>query len=305
MSEKYKVLIGYDGSDYANEALADLQYAGLPDDSEAIIFCVSDSWDTPIIGSLVEEIAESADEVSDSAKKSVLESEKLSEQGVFRLRNIFPSWNVSAEDRHGKPAWEIIEKSDEWKANLIVVGSQGRNAIGRAVLGSVSQKVLNESQSPVRISRKREKDESAPVRILIAFDGSEYAVQAVQRVVNRSWSPETEFRVIIADNDPSSRPAVSLIDEMPKGKEDSLAAKEWIKKMVEKPAEMLKSAGLNSSQTIRWGDASQIILSEAENWKADSIFLGARGLGRFKRFLLGSVSSTVAANAKCSVEIVR
>ena len=48
-----------------------------------------------------------------------------------------------------------------------------------------------------------------------------------------------------------------------------------------------------------------MILNEADEWKADSIFLGARGLGRFKRFLLGSVSSTVAAKAVCSVEIIR
>jgi hypothetical protein len=38
---------------------------------------------------------------------------------------------------------------------------------------------------------------------------------------------------------------------------------------------------------------------------ADCIFVGARGLSRFERFRLGSVSAATAARAHCSVEIVR
>ena len=37
---------------------------------------------------------------------------------------------------------------------------------------------------------------------------------------------------------------------------------------------------------------------------ADCIFVGARGVRGLERFLLGSVSTTVATNAHCSVEIV-
>jgi len=48
-----------------------------------------------------------------------------------------------------------------------------------------------------------------------------------------------------------------------------------------------------------------LLLSEAENWGADSIFIGARGLGGFGLCYLGSVSSAVTARAHCTVEIVR
>ena len=48
-----------------------------------------------------------------------------------------------------------------------------------------------------------------------------------------------------------------------------------------------------------------MILNEANEWNAKSIFMGARGLSRLQRFLLGSVSSSVAARAHCSVEVVR
>ena len=43
----------------------------------------------------------------------------------------------------------------------------------------------------------------------------------------------------------------------------------------------------------------------AERWGADCVFAGAKGLSRLERFLVGSVSTAVAARAPCSVEVVR
>jgi nucleotide-binding universal stress UspA family protein len=86
---------------------------------------------------------------------------------------------------------------------------------------------------------------------------------------------------------------------------DNQESREWIADVVDARVEILRAAGTRVSHNIRWGDAAGMILEEAEDWKPDTIFLGARGLGRVKRFLLGSVSSAIAAKAKCSVEIVR
>jgi len=51
--------------------------------------------------------------------------------------------------------------------------------------------------------------------------------------------------------------------------------------------------------------ARDAILDQAEVWGADLIVVGSHGCRGYKRFLLGSVSQAVAAQAKCSVEIVR
>jgi nucleotide-binding universal stress UspA family protein len=69
--------------------------------------------------------------------------------------------------------------------------------------------------------------------------------------------------------------------------------------------EELQKTGLNVSSLIKQHDPKQALLVEAEQWGADTIFVGSRGLSRFKRFLLGSVSSTIVARAHCSVEVVR
>jgi nucleotide-binding universal stress UspA family protein len=59
---------------------------------------------------------------------------------------------------------------------------------------------------------------------------------------------------------------------------------------------------------VRAADPKYGLLGAAESWDkdgADCIFVGATGIRGIARFLVGSVSTTVAMNATCSVEIVR
>ena len=63
--------------------------------------------------------------------------------------------------------------------------SHGRSALGRIVLGSVSQAVLREAPCAVRIVRGRVGASDAPMRLIIGFDGSPDAEAAVQAVAER------------------------------------------------------------------------------------------------------------------------
>jgi nucleotide-binding universal stress UspA family protein len=47
------------------------------------------------------------------------------------------------------------------------------------------------------------------------------------------------------------------------------------------------------------------VVAAAEKAGADLIVVGARGLGKFKRVLLGSVSERVIHNATCPVLVVK
>jgi len=64
------------------------------------------------------------------------------------------------------------------------------------------------------------------------------------------------------------------------------------------------------STVVKPGDPKYALIDLADDWEeegtktADCIFLGARGVRGVERFLLGSVSTAVAMNAHCSVEIV-
>ena len=71
------------------------------------------------------------------------------------------------------------------------------------------------------------------------------------------------------------------------------------------PLEMLADAGLEAELAVEAGNPKNAIVDFARAWNADSIFVGPHCRGNsFERFLVGSVSSAVAARTHCSVEVV-
>src|SRR6185436_12244780 len=130
-----KVLFAYDGSECADQALIDLQKAGLPRDTQVSVLSVVEHWLPP----------PSALEVVEHLDYDK-EYQGLAQRGAARLKELQPTWKVEAKTKAGSPAATIIAMAEEWKADLIVLGSHGRSAWGRAFFGSVSQKVLHAAQ---------------------------------------------------------------------------------------------------------------------------------------------------------------
>jgi nucleotide-binding universal stress UspA family protein len=95
----------------------------------------------------------------------------LAERASSRVKTNFRGWKVSADSSCASPAWEVVFRADQWKPDLVVVGSHGRTALGRFVLGSVSQRVLTEARCSVRIARGRVEERDSPVRIIVGIDG--------------------------------------------------------------------------------------------------------------------------------------
>jgi nucleotide-binding universal stress UspA family protein len=310
-----KILIGYDGSNCAEAALDDLTHAGLPANVEAQILSVAEVWlppPPPSAYEIVEEAraAESPAElqrVYSKGCRAAKESLALAQRARDRLKANFPEWTVMADSTCGSAAWELVSKADQWNPDLIVVGSHGRNAFSRFVLGSVSQRVLTEARCSVRICRGRVDEPESPVRIMIGTDGSPASLEAVRQVALRNWPRQSEAKVI-AVNDPVVPDAVGNLIP-PLGKileEDRQEERHWVKKISELPIAILSEAGIKVASELREGDPKIELPKAAEEWGADCIFVGSYGFSnRFERFVLGSVSAAVAARAHCSVEVVR
>ena len=75
--------------------------------------------------------------------------------------------------------------------------------------------------------------------------------------------------------------------------------------VAEDSAVKLEAAGLSAEPIVLNANARTELVEEAKRWNADMIFVGARGLGRLDRLLLGSVSTAVVMHAGCSVEVIR
>lgn len=315
MTKAMKILIGYDGSECAEAALDDLSRAGLPASAEAYILSVAEVWLPPPPPSSYE-IVEQAREVKvpadlkrvyakgcAAAKAALSEAERACE----RVMTNFPGWVVSADSACGSPAWELVSKADQWKPDLIVVGSHGRTALGRLVLGSVSQRVLTEAQCSVRIARGRVEEPGSPVRIIVGIDGSAGSEEAVRAVAARTWPPKSEVKLMVVD-DPFVPPIVGdIIPPLAKAVEESNAEdRAWAEKTLTQTAALLRGADIKVIRVVRHGDPKHELPKAAEDWGADCIYVGSTGFSnRFERFVLGSVSAAVAARAHCSVEVVR
>ena len=311
MNQKMKILIAYDGSSHADAAIDDLRRAGLPREAEAVVVCVANVWSPPAPPYEHEAVQTPRDDwtrlraqwFSQQEAKAQEEAQNLAHAASQRALSYFPSWEVRTEVRLGAPAWELIRKADDWRADLLVVGSQGRSA-----LGSVSQKVVTEARCSVRVARASIRVPEAPVRVIIGVDGSVYSDAAVDEMVRRSWPEGGVVKVVSVVRLPftPTEETRSLPDSYYSQLEKAETGK--AQTAITGAVARLKQSGITQpdiESEIILGDAREVILDEAARSEADLIVLGSRGLGGFKRFLLGSVAQGVAAYAPCSVEIVR
>ena len=239
----------------------------------------------------------------------LLEAKAFTTKASERIRSYFPGWQVHAEVPTGQPVQELIKKADEWKPDLVVVGSQGHSLAGRLILGSVSKKIVTDSHHSVRVTRGAvEKDNlNKPTRIVIGVNGSSEAEQAVRAVGRRVWPEGTQVRIIAVDDGTSPARIANILPSAAAmisdhNQESALVAH----RMIEWAENELSVIGLDVSVALEKGDPQRVLTHQAQKWNADSMFVGGRTFSSaFERFRLGSVATGLVTKAHCSVEVVR
>lgn len=304
-----KILIGYDGSKAADEAIEDLRKAGLPAKAQAFIltsvppllpldFLGGDPTGSSLYSTSYVETAELSVDLKARAKTQ-------SEKAARALRKLMPGWTVTSGTCEDVPSHGILEKADAWKPDLIVVGSHGWSEFGNLLLGSVADQVLRHSHADVRVARKPARRRSGLTRLLIGFDGSPHAEATIAEVASRDWPKGTRVDILAASV------MRQRLDELGQAIKKALNpnasdadAWPWMERALDKAVTRLNKAGLKATAMITVDDPRKALVEAAKETGADCIFLGSRGLSGVKRFLLGSVSAAVAAHAPCSVEII-
>jgi nucleotide-binding universal stress UspA family protein len=70
---------------------------------------------------------------------------------IVSIREKDPEIKIDAEIIEGNPAKKIIQTAEKEKYDLIVIGKRGMGIIEELVLGSVTDKVVNQSKIPVTV----------------------------------------------------------------------------------------------------------------------------------------------------------
>jgi nucleotide-binding universal stress UspA family protein len=301
-----KILIAYDGSAGATLAIEDMVRAGLPENAEAKVLTVADVWLPPApepsedIFSNRSELA--AEKLHEKALETIHHAKKTAIEGAQLVHSIFPGWTVSNWSKADSPAWGVIGEATRWRADLVVIGSHGRNPLEKFFLGSVSYKVAAEAPCGVRVVRPRPTRAHGPSRFLIGLDGSEDAQGAVKEVLERRWGAGTKIELVTVI-DPHLRSAVS-------GKRDIFEkpfcnVEDWLEPMAMDLKNQFESRDIDVHYHLFDGEPKGTLLRQAAEWKVDCIFLGARGLEHGNRQYLGTSASAICTRAHCTVEIIR
>lgn len=151
-----KILIATDGSEFSRKALEKCcQIIADPQKAEIRIVSVAEQA-MPIPA---EPYVVSADYVYTLDSLARKQAESCVEKSVKTLKNCIPDGeiNLTTKTLSGSPAQSIVAEAEEWKADLIVVGSHGYGFWERMMLGSVSQSVIQHAPCSVLVVRNSKK----------------------------------------------------------------------------------------------------------------------------------------------------
>ena len=202
--------------------------------------------------------------------------------------------SVEADVGIGDPASLLITSARERLADLIVVGHRGRGPVASAVLGSVSAYLVDHAPCPVLVAR-------GPTisRMLLATDGTQSSM-AIPRVLH-AWG--AAFRglpvevLCVAQRDEFVTPWAGEPDE-------DAAIAEHVR-IAEHVADEMVELGWTAAAVVRSGEPAREIVRAGDEWRADLIVTGSRGIGPLRRIVAGSVGHDVLLHAHSSVLVVR
>ena len=272
-----KILVGYDDSDQAKDALAFGKQLADATGAELVVagvFVVHPMWHGGIDPTIRDE--------------EVIFARKLeaAANSVHAAAEPVPSTS---------PARGLHEIAEETNADLIVVGSTHRGRIGRVVAGSVGVALLHGAPCAVAIAprgyRERAREISA---IAVGFDGSAEAGLALMAASELAAATGAKLKLISVAEPP-------VVGTGKGGTDGWDALKDAIE---ERTRDQLADArqtvpdGIEVETTLIGGDPVEALISAAET-SGTILVVGSRAYGPLRRVLLGSVSTSLVRSAPC------
>ncbi len=215
--------------------------------------------------------------------------------------------NVRHEVRRGvSPGDVVLDFIQENGIDLVAMGTHGRNAVTRFLLGSIAEKIIHHAPCPVLTSRADPGGEDIRKgykRILVPTDFSPASERALDFALQLFPAGAGELHVVHVVDD-GIHPAyyaggeTSLFDLLPDLHKRSLAA-------IDKFLMAKVPENITVSRKVLEGGVAARISSYGRDNRINLVVMGARGAGRLEEFILGSNADRVVRKAHSPVLTVK
>ncbi len=214
------------------------------------------------------------------------------------------------------PAHGLLVAADEWRADMIVVGARGLGRLQRLLLGSVSGQVVQSATIPVLVARGGSNQTTdLAQQVLLCCDGSEPSQHAAKFIEPFDFPAGTRGHVITVVESVFGGEVPPWLEEQARESDDEAMAHVWAeehqKQREAKETSLveycknLPAIFRDSKPIVAEGLPAEQILEAIRRENISLVVLGARGLSRWTRLMMGGTSEKVLAHAPCSVLVVR
>lgn len=278
-----KILVAVDGSPASLHALRESFKFATNEKSWVTVTCVTPAYEGDLGSTAFGNVQHA---MKQPCEKALAEAAALAQEARVLIKTV---------PEEGVPYERIIDLAEAENCDFIVMGRRGVSSTRRALVGSVSARVIGYSQRDVLLIPLQ-----ATVHwrtIAVATDGSRYSRAAVEKAIEFADAYGGRLAIVSAVNIPAE-----FYGEAP------LAVDEMIneaRRYVEAAREQARAAEVSAEAFVREGPAHEVITTLAEEHKADIIVLGSHGKTGLKRLLMGSVTEKVIGHAACQVLVVR
>jgi nucleotide-binding universal stress UspA family protein len=281
-----KIIVGYDGSDQARDALALGRVLAKTTNANLLLTRVF-RRDIPIAPGWERHL----EALRAEAEVQLEEAAAILEDTDVEIRATGSS----------SAAWGLQDLAESEHADLIVLGSSHRGRAGRVLMGTVSDRLLHGSPCAVAVAPRGFSELSDPgIRVIgVAFDATPESKSALAEAARIGEAASATLRVfaVAESNIHFGYAAVGLTQ-----KQVFESMKEHLEREIAEAIEELPRE-LRASGEVLSGDAAETLVSKAEEG-VDLLVMGSRGYGPARRVLLGSVSSKLARSAPCPLLVV-
>ena len=288
-TKRYGIVVGVDGSPASNFAVCwAARDAALRNVPLTLVHMVNATTVWPQVPMAAEALAWQEDD----GRRLLREAVKIAEDATRTSRNV----DIASELWHAPPAPTLARMSEE--AVMVVVGSYGRGAIGRALLGSVSSGIVRRASCPVAVIHDEDPlmpyPQQAPV--LVGIDGSPASELATTIAFDEASRRGVELKAVHAWSDTGifELPGVdwaAVKSEAERSLSERLAG--WQERYPDVTVHRIVVSDRPARQLVEQSETAQLTV------------VGSHGRGCLTGALLGSVSNAVVHSVRMPVIVAR